>query len=424
MLRYIVERISDGKFLDLELPITVSAAGRKLMGAGGFSGEVLPVSRAYAQVGSQLLVEPFNSFIHEEADGVIRGTWLVTRSEFQGFSWQVEGAGFSAYFSGRPYEGEYRGVEEDPITIARHVISHAQAQTNAGIGVTVAGSSSVRVGTNSDQLVDLRQTDVNTVKAGLDDAKNTLTARKATAKASPTIANKNAVTAAQNVVNTMTAQKKSADEALKAAKDKLSKDGGAWKLYWWDTPDCLESFTEAVEAAGFEWVEWSGWNADKSKVLKELRCVPRVGSRKGSLRFVEGVNVVETVTVQADSSDYANTVVAIGAGEGRKALRFQVGVSDGRRRKVHVLDAKHVTKQAALEVLARSELALRSQLLRVAAVRVDASHPNAERGTFDVGDVIQVDVAEGVLDRKSLWHRIEEVEWDGLDVADLILVEA
>lgn len=482
MLRYIVERISDGVFLDLELPIIVSAAGRKLMGAGSFAGEVLPVSQAYAQAGKQLLVEPWASFIHEEADGVIRGTWLVTRSEFEGASWRIEGEGFSTYFSGRPYEGEFWGVRVDPIAAARHVVEHAQSQPNADIGVTVSGSSPVRVGTDSDVKAAAAKRVMNSRKAAWDEfakPRKQLEARVKTLskpfdadiavltrdrrvlsddyasavagkQSASVIAGKKAlVTAKDEELKTKRAQKDSAVQGLKnqiedlkiletplkdaydaakadydAAKQKASEDEGAWKLLWWDTPDCFDSFQEAVDAAGYEWYEWSGWSSDRSRVLKELRCVPRVGAKRRDLQFVEGANIIEAVVVEADASEYANVVTAIGAGEGKNSLRVTVSVSDGRRRRVRVLDAKHVTKRATLESYARAELAYAQQLLSVPAIRVDATHPNAERGTFDVGDTILVDVGEGVLDRQRLWRRIAEIEWDGLDVADLMLVEA
>ena len=173
--------------------------------------------------------------------------------------------------------------------------------------------------------------------------------------------------------------------------------------------------------AGWEWVEWSGWNADRSKILKEIRLVKRAGRRQDQLRFVEGVNVIDQVTVQSDVSAYANSVLAIGAGEGREALRVTVGATDQRRRRLVAVDVKHITRKASLEAFARAELKRRMQRFQIAAIRVDASHPNAEKGTFGVGDTILVDVENEVYGRLQLWRRIEEVEWVSLDVADLRL---
>ncbi len=478
MLRYIVERISDGKFLELELPITVSGAGRKRNGAGSFSGEIAPIFDVYKYAGSDALIDPLATFIHEEADGVIRGTWIVTRTEFEGATWRIEGQGFSSFFAGRPYEGEYRGVQVDPIAAARHVITHAQSMTGADIGVKVVGSSPVRVGSDSDtklaaaeavlkeaKRVRTENTKKRTAKTKTKQALTkshdaTIKALQATSKArlqtlqalrkskapaaqiaaAQTARN----TAVQNVKTAQAAKKtalkpvndelalirtalkadtKSVDQAqdkVKAAKEAVDADGGAWKILWWDTPDCLQSMQEAIDEAGYEWVEWSGWNADRTKVLKEIRAVPRVGRKQDGLSFVEGDNIIEQVTIEADSADYANTVVAIGAGEGKKALRVTLSVASSRRRRPYVLDAKEVTKRSVLEGLARAELAARSQLLSVAAIRV-INHPNAEFGVFDVGDTILIDTDGTGAGRQRIWRRIEELEWVGADVCDLML---
>lgn len=344
MLRYIVERISDGQFLDLELPVTVSGASRRLCGAGAFSGTVAPDVGGLRDASGELLVDPYATYLHEEADGVIRGTWLVTRSEIDGDEWSIEGQGFSAYFSGRPYEGEYRGVGVDPVEVARHVVEHAQSFSGADIGVTVRGSTGRRVGTEEEP----------------------------------------------------------------------------WELLWWDTPDCLDSIEEAFEVAEVEWIEWSGWNADRTRILKEIRVLPRAGRNRDDLAFIEGDNIVETVVIEDDIKDWCNVVVAIGAGEGRDALRSTVGKPAKRRRRVIVLDAKEVTKQSVLDQLASSELEWRSRRLRVDSIRL-VDHPNAAFGTFEIGDTILVDCEVSWLGRQRLWHRIVEVDLVGEEITDLVL---
>lgn len=535
MLRYIVERISDGEFLELELPIIVSGAGSALMGPGGFSGEIVPVADAFKYANGDLLIDQYATFIHEEADGVIRGTWLVTRSVFDGSSWKIEGAGFSSYVSGRPYEGEFRGISVDLADVVRHIWAHAQAPSGADIGVTVTGMTGKRVGTDSDDKVDAAKVVYESAKASLKvaadkrklkaaqikkasapfdaqikarlkeqkplkaahqslidarkpfmDSYRSLTKQRTTyrevysaavkAGASAAViaaakanvdgmeapiaaakalvdARKPAIDAAKvpldaknDQLRLIRANKdaalftlreqyevlKEAEEPLKepaaaakekldAAKEQLRIDGGAWKIYWWDTPDCFQEMQEAVDEAGWEWVEWSGWNADRTKILKQIRLASRVGRKQDNLSFVEGDNIIEAVVIEDDSAEYANTVIAIGAGEGRDALRCTLSVSDGRRRKVHVVDAKNVTRMASLEKVCAAELKRRTRRLRVDGVRVDASHPNAEKGTFGVGDTILIDAEVGALGRKRLWHRIEEIEWMSLDVADLVL---
>lgn len=419
MHRFIVERVSDGVFLDLDLPVEVSGVGASLNAPGQFSGTVAPDVGALRDGSGRLLIDPYATLIHEEADGVIRGSYLVTRSEVDGESWKVEGKGFSSFLEGRPFEGEFRGVREDAAAVARHVWVHAQSFAGANLGVTVKGTTGALLGTDSDLKVGAALTGSKNAKGAVDAAKAALKDKRAAAKSSPTPANKAAVTAAEAAVTAAEKAKTAADAALEKAKEQQSEDGGAWKILWWDSPDCFNAFTEAVSEAGHEWVEWSGWNADRSKILKEIRIVERVGRRQGSLAFVEGDNIIETVVVEDDITEYANTIVALGAGEGRSALRVTVGRADSRLRRVHVLDAKHVTKKAVLEGMARAELDRRALKIRVDAVRV-SDHPNAEFGVFGVGDDILVDCDVAWLGRQQLWRRVVSVEFSD-EFADLVL---
>lgn len=531
-LRYIVERISDGRMLELDLPLTPSKAGKALMGPGALAGVVAQDNGGLRLASGELLADQGKSFIHEEVDGVIRNTWLVTYVGFPDV-WKIEGEGFSAFLNDRPYEGEYRGIGVDLADVVRHIWQHAQRYSSSNIGVTVTGSTGVKRGTDSDEkyeaakalyesrkkalkvVADQRKAKAAEIKKKsapfdkaiklLNEQKKPLqkayqalidarkpymdayraltkqrTARRAVydglvktgataaaiaaAKAQVEAltepiadaralvdARKPAIDAAKAPVDAKNEQIKlkraekvvaveslqaqhdalkeqeeplkqpvaDAKEALDKAREKQLEDGGAWKILWWDTPECASEVQAAIDEAGFEWVEWSGWNADRSKILKEIRIVKRVGRKQNDLRFVEGVNITKKVVLESDASEYANTVTAIGAGEGKAALRVTVGVDDGRVRKVHVLDAKHVTQKSVLEKLARAELATRSQPMRISAISVDASHKNAPKGTFGVGDTILVDCEVSWLPRKPTWERITEIEWTDENNCDI-----
>ena len=167
MLRYIVERISDGKFLELELPISVSGAGQALCGPGRFSGSVAGGAVAVPASSAAEFIDPHATFIHEEADGVIRGTWIVTRSEADGADWKIEGAGFSSALSGHPYEGEYRGVNVDMADVVRHLWQHMQRFTGSNFGVSVRGTTGVVRGTDSDAKAEAAKKVHDAAKAAL-----------------------------------------------------------------------------------------------------------------------------------------------------------------------------------------------------------------------------------------------------------------
>lgn len=535
MSKYIVERISDGAFLELELPILPSAAGPALSGPGTFSGTIVPVAAAYATAGTTKLIDPYATLIHEEADGIIRQSWLVTRSMFDGDAWTIEGKGFSSYLAGVPYDGEYRGVRVDMADVVRELWRSAQRHARSNLDVTVRGMTGVIRGTDSDAKADAAKKTYDAAKASLkvasdkrkaksaeikkralpfdkqlkvlleqrkplqkayqariDARKPALAAYRAKTKERTTAseyysllvkqkAPKAQIAAAKAVVdalkpgvdaakaavdahkapiaaakapldakNTQIKTKRAeraaavaglqaqydvlrdAEEPLKApvdaaksaydaAKEKASEDGGAWKILWWDLPDSMSEMQQAIDEAGWEWVEWSGWNADRSKILKEIRLYPQVGAVRDELLFIEGDNVIEAVPVIIDSADYANKIIAIGAGEGQKALRVQVGVDDGRRTKPHVLDAKHVTKVSVLQKLAEKELARRSVPMRIDGIRVNTAHPYAPLGSFGVGDTITVECDVVGVGRSRFRTRIREIEWLENDMADLTL---
>lgn len=350
MERYIVERIRDGKFLELELPVDVSGAGKKLSGAGPFSGTVDPDTGGQRDSAEKLLVDPFATLIHREIDGVIRGSYMVTRCAWNGSKWAIEGSGFSSYLTGLVYEGSREWVNADPIGIIRHVWEHAQGQTNANLGVTVKGSSSVRIG----------------------DPKRDV-------------------------------------EFRTSAGEQVQFQAGPYTLRWWDTPDLAKTVQDLAIAAGQEFVERSYWNSDKTKILKEIHYKPRVGKRL-DVKFEQGVNVTDVVDVVADGADFANAVVAIGAGEGAKALRVTLAASDSRLRRVRVMDRKNVTTRKVLEADAQAELKRALRKIEIAAVEV-MNHPMAEFGTWDVGDDVLVDVDTEWQGRVTQWSRITEVEY-------------
>ena len=243
---------------------------------------------------------------------------------------------FSANYA---YEGEYYGENVDPIAVAKHICDHAQSFAGANLGVRVVGSSALRVGTGSDgvltaaeaELKEARRikkvhTDARTAETKLKQSLTkshdaTIKARQATSKQrleTLQALRKNGapaaqIAAAQTARNAAVQAVKSAQDAKKralapvdaelvsmsrsalavaggmidratakvnAAKEKVQADGGAWKLLWWDTPDCLQSMQEAFDEVDYGVGRWSGWNEDRSKILKEIRVLPRVGRKQ------------------------------------------------------------------------------------------------------------------------------------------------
>lgn len=295
-------------------------------------------------------IVPHQSLIHREVDKVIKGTFIVTRWSEGQSGFQLEGAGFSSHLGGLRYDGVREWVDADPIAIARHCWEHAQSKTGANLGVATSGASPERIGSPA------RDVSFTTGAGGSVDF-----------------------------------------------------EAGPYKLAWWDTPDLGAKVRELTEAAGYEFYEWSGWNETRTAIDREVRFVPVVGSPK-SILFSTGSNIVDVVDVVADGSEYANVVIALGAGEGAKSLRVTLAVPDGRLRRERVIERKNITSKKALEAEARAELRLAQRNVEIAAIEV-MNHESALFGTFGVGDVVDVHVdtdRHGAVDQRSRIIEIEE----------------
>ncbi len=135
---------------------------------------------------------------------------------------------------------------------------------------------------------------------------------------------------------------------------------------------------------------------------------PRLGGRQQHLRFTEGENISELVTLRHSGDSFANSVVAYGAGEGSKQLRSTATQRDGRLRRATAVDAPHVTSQAALTSVAEAELGRVRQLTDITSFTV-RDHPHAPVGSFAPGDDVLVQTTAGWQPAR-LWVRVTSCE--------------
>ena len=470
MQRFIAQNIASKQFIDLELDITPDGIGEEVSSHGTFSGTI-DYEIGSTRENGKLLLEPWETYLHVEENDQIQHSYLITKSQIQGDEWKLEAVGFSAYPNGQAYTGEYRGVQVDPVDIMRNIWANLQRPAGGSIGVTVTGSSSVKVGTISDE-------DAAEAKAAKDAAKKAKDAKtkerlakgaekkrvtaahkktidgllktqqrlikedQALAKKKPKVpksqrdakraeinaakaAVKSARTARDNAVKPLTNQYNAlrAEEKVLAAKYKTASEqakklagqakanGGAHKILWWDNPDCGQALSEALALSGMEHTEHSAWNSDKSDIVKQIRVVPRVG-RRSKAQFIQGENITDTVVVENTMEGYANSITVIGAGEGRASLRVTIARPDTRRRKHVSLQAKDVTSKAVLERIAERELAARSRRMTVEGIEVLLDHANAPAGTWGLGDTVDVSADMAHLGRVDMQVRITAIKWE------------
>jgi hypothetical protein len=471
--RYIAQRATTGQILELEVPfLSRSELTWSLSAAGSLKGSVSPETGALSAMDGRPLFEEWNTFLYAEADGEIRWGGIVVRSEAVGATWNIEAATFATYPSGMPYLGEFYGAEQDVADVIREIWSHLQSFSGGNLGVQVVGKTNAKVGSKSeiaannatqayktayaayvaerDQYTAMRatatakskdksaaitaRTAANAVltarKADLSAAKKTkdpakIAAAQAAAAAAQTDAN-----AAQNLVDATDAIYQGADaaadaqakvrdaakavsDAANAAKKKAVKamkdDGGAYKLLWWEAPDCGSKIAELVSSTPVDYSEVHAWNANKTAISHTIQIqYPRAGRRRDDLAFILGDNVIVEPTAQSNGDDYANSVFGLGNGEGEAMIHTTSAIDDGRLRRVNVLSNKDTKQLSLLQSQARTALLQAAANLSIDQITV-RNHPNAPIGSWALGDDIYIQADIPWVGQVGIWHRI--VSW-------------
>lgn len=197
----------------------------------------------------------------------------------------------------------------------------------------------------------------------------------------------------------------------------------------WEHPSVGDEISSLARDHRFDFVESHQWtdpsDPESTGITHRLTLhYPRAGRRRNDLQFQTGVNISADEPELADGDEYANTIVADGAGEGSAALRETVPRRDGRPRVMAAEDAQHVTNRGKLRSFAQVRAVVRATMVKVPAIQV-IDHPAARLGSWAIGDdiFVQIDTDWG---RHEGWHRIVGDTWapDSPNVATLELEPA
>jgi hypothetical protein len=451
--RYIAQRATTGEFLDMDVPIDRDELSWALSGAGYLRGTVAPDTGTLRAADGRLVLEEWGTLIFAEADGEIRWGGIVVSSKFTGAKWEVEAAGYATYPHGIAYAGDYYKALIDPAQAVRDIWDHLQSYADGDLGLTVTGSTNVRLGSPSEDEANTAAAEAATAKANYDAANKVLATRRAaatearkaqTAAIATRTAKSKALTAAKSTkdaaaISAAQADYNSANAAVTAAKAVVAQkdadvknqaavvaglkttldaandkkkataaakkdDGGAYKLQWWESTDCGQEIDALAKETPFDYTERHYWSGDTIKHELQIG-YPRLGRRRNDLAFVQGDNVMKVVTPTIDGDDFANEVVGIGAGEGKGAVHRTTAVRDGRLRRSYVYTAKEVDKTDRMDALIRDQLQRRALSLDIQSVTV-VDHPNARIGSWSVGDDVLIQATIPWLGDIELWCRI------------------
>jgi hypothetical protein len=186
-----------------------------------------------------------------------------------------------------------------------------------------------------------------------------------------------------------------------------------FELDWWNSTDIGQEIQSIQQEAVFDFIERHQWSDPAKQTVDHLLHfgVPRAGIRQTGLRFVEGENIVVPSTVTRDGTQFANSVIGLGAGTGSSQLRATVAVRNGRLRRVSVYADQTATTQARMQSKAQAILTAMSNIDTPATVTV-INHPHAPFGSFMPGDDIPVRLASGWRAKDLIWCRITSMTQD------------
>lgn len=348
--RFHVRRATTGEWLTRDLPLQNVSVSFELSAVGSLEGTISPDMGQFRTLDGSLWLDPWNTLIYLEDEGVLRWGGVLVGSSFQGADWKLEAAQLSTYPHGMPYLGaDVERIGVDPADMVRLIWAHLQSYRNGDLGVQVVGSSSARIGTERRDV--------------------------------------------------------SFDTGSGTA---VEFETGPYELLWWENVDCGREIDSLASQAPFEWVEECAWDGEDVKTT--IRVADRLGVQRNNLRFVMGENIVSIPSPEFDGDEYANEVTGVGAGEGKRAPRSTAVQNDGRLRRAKFYAAKGVKAKSRLDAFTALELRRSAMAAGIGAVEIE-NHRNAPFGSFHVGDSVQIDAVLPHIGKYSEWHRIVGFEW-------------
>ena len=386
-----------------------------------------------------ILIREWRHGVYLEENDEIKFGGIITGSQGQGPLWSITAMGFAGYPNGMPYEGDvFKSVRIDALDATRFLWGYLQSQLNGNLLLEMGSDMSGYLLGNTSPVPAKSELASGTIPG---DTKIIL--RDASGfQAGMVIAIQAAPGQVQNppgpITGAPTQPENQSDpsgrphikiKSINGSTLRLDADvahfhkAGAivtqvvspapYELDWWNSTDIGQEISSIQAEAIFDFRERHFWDDPKTKnaVRHQLLFgVPRVGARRMDLRFAEGENIVVPTQVTRDGSTYANNIIGLGAGQGRKTLRTSIELDDNRIRRTLVYTDQTIKSAARLQ----------SRILKVAAsvkvldtptTVVVINHDNARFGTFIPGDDILIRLASGWRNAQ-IWARITAMTQD------------
>lgn len=185
-----------------------------------------------------------------------------------------------------------------------------------------------------------------------------------------------------------------------------------YTLNWWDHKDCASEINQLAQDTPFDYRDHAEWNPTHTNITHSVVIgYPRLGRQRDDLRFAQGQNIVNAIPLEEIADQYASEVIVCGAGQGADMIRGRAEQPGSRLRRTVVVTDDTITYTDRATARARTELRRRQALVSMKKITVMARHPNANLGSFEVGDDIPVTGVFPWIGRTVIWHRITGYTW-------------
>lgn len=462
-MRYSVQRFGTWEWLDLDAKLTTDGPEWALSSYGVIDVTLPPRKGRMLAEDGRPIYEEWGTWIHAETgEGADRRRWsgIVTRSELEGNRWKLQVREWAGYLDGMIIDRTLRRVDADPADIIRRIWELAAPFLN----VTVVGSTSIRLGTDSSDAVRNARAALKARKAELDaytKAKNgskkdylmvvatrtqVVTEARAlvaqqqahiqaliaddappfeieaaleelnermelldAARTSYTVetdSKKAAVLASGELKSTTEIARDIAQQVYDAAVEQERADGGEYVISPNGIADAYQSVNDLTKF-GFEWTTETVY----SEGAPELRIIihePHAGRVRDDLTFEQGVNIISPLNPTRGGDEYANYGVGLGAGEGRSQVRQEIANTTPRMPRPAIVEDRSLTRERFVNTALRKELRARSGKPALDEITV-IDHAMCRIGSWGLGDDIRPSGKVPNLGRYRALHRI--ISW-------------
>lgn len=180
-----------------------------------------------------------------------------------------------------------------------------------------------------------------------------------------------------------------------------------------DFPDCGDIIEGLARDIPFDMVEEAEWNEDRTEVTKKLHLsYPYGGVQQDHLSFLLGDNVLAAEKAEEMDIEPVSDVIVRSWAPGKVIVSQLSNYDETRLRRVMIEDDAKIDSQERAAAWAGRKLQRRNVPIHFEKITIDANHPHAPAGSFDVGDSIFVEAPDfpwyGTIKE---WHRITSISY-------------